>query len=218
MTLIDGTKSFANVNPNGASITMSHNHDAGADGLLLAVITMASTTDFSSASYGGAPMTLIRNTNYGGLSQRQAAYVLTNPSDGANTFQTLFSGNQWNPLSISLISFTGASGIGAEESSGGLITPNSQSLTILENSMIYATGISVNAQAFGYDIAGSTRTNLFAHNSIKQVEAALSAQALNAGVQNVTTKADFSTATNYRIEIQEAGGTPPATARRIFVM
>jgi hypothetical protein len=204
MALTDGNKTFSNATPASNSATLAHNQDVGSDGLLLAVVTMTNTVNFTSASYGGDPMTLILNQNFGGLSQRQCAFFIKNPKTGSNNFVINFSGQQWNPTSVSLISFLGSSGVGNNGVNGASATPNSQNLSVSNGSMIYATGISINAQSFGYIIDGSTRTNLFSHNTNRQVEAAISAQGLASGSKNVQTLANFGNITNVRIEIQEA--------------
>lgn len=207
MALVDGNKTYSNPTPGASSATLAHNQNVGADGALLVVVTMANTVNFSGCTYNGVSMTLVNNAHYSGNSQRQAIYYLSSPATGSNNVVVSFTGNQWNPISFVCISFTGAAATaGAVASNGFSTTPNSQTLTIAANSMIYASGISNNAQSFGYDIAGSTRTNLFTHNSNKIVEGALSATGLSAGSTNVTTKADTGTISNHRVEIQEAGG------------
>lgn len=212
MALTIGNKSNANATPGASTQTLSHNQNVGDDGLLLVVITMPNGVDFTGCTYGGNAMTLIRNTNYTGLTQRQASYYIQTPPTGANNIVVSFSGAQWSNSSVFAVSFTGAGGIGNDASTGASATPNSQSLTVSANSVIYATGISVNAQSFGYDIAGSTRTNEFAHNTNKQVGGALSATGLSAGATNVTTKTNFDTVTNYRVEVLEAVAVTPTLA------
>lgn len=217
MAIAIGNRTTSNLNPNGNIQTLAHTMNTGADGLLFVVITMPNTVNFSSVTFDGTAMTQVRNQNFSGLSQRQGTFYLLNPNTGNKNIVVNFSGSQFNSTSILAQSFTGASGIGNDSNTGALTSPNSQSLTVSENSVIYATGISSNAQSFGYDIGGSTRTNLFTHNTNKIVEGALSATGLSAGAQNVTTKADFGTVTNYSVEILEAGVTPPSR-RRIFVV
>ena len=206
MAIVIGNKTASNANPGGSTQTLSHNQTVGANGTLLVVITMANTVNFSGCTYNGVAMTLALNQEYSGESQRTAAYVLQAPTTGANNIIVSFTGGQFNNTSIFACSFTGAGGLDAVLSTGASTTPNSQSLTIAANSIIYATGLSSNAQSFGYDIGGSTRTNEFTHNTNRQVRGALSATGLSAGAQNVTTKADFGTITNFRIAILEAGG------------
>lgn len=218
MAIAIGNKTFSNSTPGAAFFTISHNQNTGSDRTILAVVTMSNTVNFGTATYDGVTMNTVRNKNFSGMGQRQCTYVLQAPSTGSNTFRVNFTGNQWNNISISIISFTGAGNYGNEIVSGGVSTPNSQSLTIAANSIIYATGVSVNAQSSGYLIGGSTRTNLFAHNTNRQVEGALSATGLAAGAQNVTTVTDFGNITNYRIEITEAGGTPPVTSSGNFLL
>jgi hypothetical protein len=216
MAIAIGNKTASNANPSAATQTLSHNMSAGADGTLLVVITMANTVNFTGCTYNGVAMTLVQNINYSGQSQRCAAYVLQAPATGSNNIVVSFSGSQFNSTSIFACSFTGAGNFGAFGVDGATTTPNSRSITIAANSIIYLTGLSSNAQSSGYDIGGSTRTNEFAHNTNRQVEGALSATGLSAGATNVTTKADFGTITNFRVEITEAGA-PPVTRRRIII-
>ena len=84
--------------------------------------------------------------------------------------------------------------------------------------MIYLSGISNNSQSYGYIIGGSTRTNLFAHNTNKQVEAAWSATGLPSGATNCTTKADFGNITNVKVEIQEASAPPSGNQGNFLMM
>lgn len=214
MAIAIGNKSNANSTPGATSQTLAHSQNVGSDGLLLVTITMSNSVDFTGCTYNGVAMTLVRNHNFVSESQRQATYVLTSPATGSNNIVFSFSGAQWNPTSVFAVSFTGASGYGAEAITGPSATPNSQSLTISANSIIYATGVSISAQSFGYDIGGSTRTNEFAHNTNRQVEGALSATGLGAGATNVTTKANSGNISNYRIEIQEA----TASAGNMLIM
>ena len=220
MALVDANKTYRNQAPNANSWSEAHNHPVGADGFLLVAVTMSNTVAHTTATYGGQSMTQLINHAFGGLSQNQAIYGLVNPPTGSNNVITNFSGNQWNPISLTIISFTGSGGFGVFGVNDDASTPHSQSLNISANSMIYATGISVNTQSFGYDIAGSTRTNLFQHSTNRQVEGALSATGLSAGATDVTTKADFGTISNLRVEITEAGGgTPgPNTDGDFFMM
>ena len=206
MAIAIGNKTASNANPNGGTQTLAHNMSAGADGTLLVVITMANSVNFSGCKYNDVAMTLALNQEYGGQSQRTAAYILQAPATGTNNIVVTFSGSQFNNTSIFACSFTGAGGLDTVLSNGAATTPHSQSITIATNSVIYATGLGTQAQSFGYDIGGSTRTNEFSHNTNRIVEGALSATGLSSGAQNVTTKADSGTLTNFRIAILEAGG------------
>lgn len=203
MAIVIGNKTQSNLNPGASTQTLAHNQNTGSNLGLLVVVTMANSVDFSSCSYNGVAMTLVRNTLFTSESQRQAAYYLANPSTGVNNIVVTFTGSQFNPTSIFAVSFTGVNGVDTSASNTSINTPNSQSLTILVNSVIYTSGISNNAQNTGYDIGGTTRGFEFSHNTNVQVRGALSAIGLSAGSQNVTTKADFGNVTNFRVAIKE---------------
>jgi hypothetical protein len=215
MAITIGNKTQSNQNPNGTSQTLAHNMSTGANGGLLVVITMASTVDFSGATYAGVAMTLVRNSLESTEGQRVAAYYLANPATGSNNIVVSFSGSQFNSTSIFAVSFTNVSGIDTSAYTASTTTPSSQSLTILTGSVIYATGISGNAQNTGYDIGGSTRTFEFSHNTNRVVRGCLSATTLSAGANNVTTKADFGNVSNFRVAVKEFVAT---STRRVFVV
>lgn len=216
MAIAIGNKTQSNQNPNGSSQTLAHNQNTGSDLGLLVVITMANTVNFSGCTYGGVAMTLVQNINYSGQSQRAAAYYLQSPPTGGNNIVVNFSGSQFNSTSIFAVSFTGAGNFGAFGSNGALTTPNSQSITISANSIIYLTGLSSNAQNTQYSIGGSSRPFEFSHNTNRIVRGAVSGTGLSAGATNVTTRADFGTVTNFRVEIQEASS--PSTDDADFFM
>ena len=212
MALVTGNTKFINQNPGSSAFSTSHTHNVGDDGLLLVVMTMTSTVNFSNCTYGGVSMSLVSNALFSGLSQRQAVYSLSNPLTGGNTFTATFSGSQWSSMSFAILSFTGSSGIGNYLSTGGSSTPHSETLTVSQNSLIYASGISNNSQSFPYTIDGSNATNIFTHNTNKIVEGALPINNLNAGNIIIQTKTDFGNITNLSVEIMELGVTPPTTS------
>ena len=214
MALVIGNKTFSNPNPNATSYTQMHNQSVGSNRGLLAVVTMPNNVNFSSATYGAVSMSLVQNILFSSESQRQVAYYLANPNEGFNAFRINFSGSQTNSISIALFSFTGADGIDTNSSNTSVTTPNSKSLTILTNSVIYASGISSNAQNTGYDIGGSTRAFEFSHNTNIVVRGCLSATGLSAGSKNVITKADSGNVTNFRVAVKEY---VPATRREIII-
>lgn len=210
MAIVIGNKTNSNQNPNSSTQTLSHNQNVGTNGGLLVVITMASTVNFSSATYAGVAMTLVRNSLDSSEGQRVAAYYIANPNTGPNNIVINFTGTQFNFTSIFAVSFTGVDGVDTSAYTTSSSTPNSQSLTILSNSIIYASGISTQAQNTQYSIGGTSRTFEFNHSSSsKFVRGALSATGLSAGSTNVTTRADFSSVSNFRIAIKEA--VPPPT-------
>lgn len=204
MAIAIGNKTASNQNPNGTTQTLSHTQNVGSGGGLLVVITMQNTVNITGVTYNGVSMTEIRNENIAGESQRQAAYYLQSPATGSNDIVFTFDGSQFGSTSIFAVSLTGAGASDANGFSGPANTPVTQNLTIGENSIIYASGISSNAQNTGYDIGGSTRPFEFSHNTNLQVRGALSATGLSAGSTSVVTKADFGNVTNFAVSLSEA--------------
>jgi len=219
MAIAISNQTASNLNPNATSQTLPFTVFAGSDRTLLVVITMPNAVNFAGATYDGVPMTLVRATNFSGIGQRQAAYILQNPNTGSNNIVLSFTGTQVQSTSIYAAAFTGAGGFDNDAANISSNTPNSRSLTIQAGSIIYATGISTFSQSFNYTIDGSSRTPSFnGHNTGTEiVEGALSAVGLTAGSKEVTTRADAGSITNYRIAILEAGGGPAPTRRRINI-
>lgn len=204
MALLIGNQTFANPTPGAASYTLSHNQNVGTGKLLLVTVTMSDTVDFLNASYNGVAMTTVSQVYFTGNNQRQIIYALTSPASGTNNLDVSFTGDQYNPISISVISFIGSNGIGNYAIDSFTTTPNTKTLTITEGSMIYASGVSVSIQASGYNIDGNAYANLFSHNTNRQVSAALSAVIPTSGSKTVTTSASSGTISNHRVEILAA--------------
>jgi hypothetical protein len=218
MAISIGNRTSSNLNPAASTQTLTHTQDVGSDGVLLVAINMANTVNINSVTYNGVAMTQRVNYSSGGLSQRWAYYELASPATGSNNVVVTFSANQFNSTSLTAQSFLGANTGGATGNNDQATTPHSRNLTIATNSIIYLMGTSPNAQSFGYDINGSTRTNLFSHNTNKIVEAAISATGIGSGSIACVTKADFGNVSNVRIEIPEAGTPPPATSGNFLLM
>tara|TARA_R110001632_G_scaffold201361_2_gene324387 strand:- start:432 stop:1097 length:666 start_codon:yes stop_codon:yes gene_type:complete len=220
MAIAYGISKYSNQNPSGNSQTLGVTCTNGTDKGLFIVVTMANTVNFSSATYNGVAMTLIGNSNYGTLSQRQCGFWLANPDSGSQyNFVVNFSGNQWNNTSIMAQSLTGVSQTTTtNHASNGLVsTPHTRSITLGANDIIYLSGISTQAQPYGYQIpTGSTLTNAFAHNTNKQVEGAWSGLGLSAGATNISTIAGSGTISNHRWAFGEASGGGVAR-RRVFI-
>lgn len=188
------------------------NHDSGSaqsDKVLLVVVTMPRTTAYTGATYDGDTMTQEAYLDMGTLQQRQIVYSIASPSDGTNQFRVNFSGNQWGGVSIACYTFIGCSGIGNTGVNGGSTTPHTQTLSCSNNSIIMCTGVSNNAfQPFVID--GVSYTKLFSHNTNKQVAGALSNN-VSSGTINVTSVVGSGDVTNLRVELQEAGTSPPSS-------
>ena len=109
------------------------------DGLIVAQFTMSNARSYTSCTYGGVAMTQLYQINRNGLSQRMAFFYLENPPTGNNTLRVNFNNSQWNPISLHIRSFTNCGGIGASARTGGQSTPNTQSLTVEDDSLIMIT-------------------------------------------------------------------------------
>ena len=131
-----GNTTNANPTPGGNSKSQAHTHNTGSDGLIIAQFTMSNSRTYSGCTYGGVAMTQLYQINRSGLSQRMAFFYLENPPTGNNNIVVSFSGAQWNPISIHIRSFTNSGGIGSSARTGGSATPNTQNLTVDQDSLI----------------------------------------------------------------------------------
>ena len=207
----------ANPTPGANFYQFNFNVSSGSDRLLVLQLTMANTVNFSGCTYDGVAMTQLHSTNRGGLSQRMAFFYLLNPNTGNNTLRINFTGNQWNPISIHARYFTGSAGIGNEGRTGAQSTPNTQTLTVSQDSRIMGTACSVNTISTIQLPQGDNR-GFATHNTNRQVgTGAISAGGgLSAGTYNIRTTSTFGSVTNDRVEILGIS-TTPTTRRRIIV-
>ncbi len=199
---IKGNTTNANPTPGANFYQFTHNQNTGSDRLLIVMFTMANTVTYSSATYNGVSMTQLYQINRSGLSQRMAFFYLVDPPTGNNTLRVNFSGSQWNPISIHARSFTGSGGIGNSARTGGQSTPNTQSLTVSDDSLIIAMACSINAISTIQIPQGTNRT-FTTHNTNRQVgTGAISADAgFTAGTYNIRTTSTSGSVTNDRTEI-----------------
>ena len=163
-----GNTTSANPTPGASSKTQAHTHNTGSDGLIIAQFTMSNSRTYSGCTYGGQAMTQLYQINRSGLGQRMAFFYLENPPTGSNNLVVSFSGSQWNPISIHIRSFTNSGGVGASARTGGQSTPNTQSLTVEDDSLIMITSCSINAITSQQIPQGTNRTYT-QHNTNRQV-------------------------------------------------
>jgi len=216
---IKGNVTNSNPTPGASSYTFNHNQNTGSDGVLIVAITMASTVNYSSVTYGGQAMTLVYNQNRTGLSQRMAFYSLDTPPTGNNNVVINFSGSQWNPISIHARSFTGCGGIGNITNTGGVATPNIKSLTISQDSLVMVTACSINAIT-SIEIPQGTVRTFVTHNTNRQVgTGAISVDGgHNAGSISLETNSTFGNITLDAVEILASGGSGGGSRRRILIV
>tara|TARA_R100001460_G_scaffold54231_4_gene93420 strand:+ start:1476 stop:2141 length:666 start_codon:yes stop_codon:yes gene_type:complete len=200
---VKGNTTNANPTPGANNKTQAHNHNVGDDGLIVAMVTMANNRNFTGATYGGQTMTQLYSISRGGLSQRMVFYYLENPPTGNNTFRVNFNNSVFNPISLHIRSFTGSGGIGNSARTGGQTTPNTQSLTVEDDSLILMTSCSINAITSQQIPQGTNRT-FTTHNTNRQVATgAISANAgHSAGTINLRSTSTFGSVTLDRTEIK----------------
>jgi len=216
---IKGNITNANPTPANNFYQFSHNQNAGSGRLLIIMLTMANTVNYSSCTYGGQAMTQLYSINRGGLSQRMGFFYLIDPPTGNNTLRINFTGNQWNPISIHSRSFTGSAGIGNSLRTGAQSTPNTQNLTVSDDSLIMATACSINAISTIQIPQGDNRS-FTTHNTNRQVgTGAISANAgFIAGTYNIRTTSTFGSVTKDRTEILGTAAPAPDTSGGDFLL
>lgn len=214
-----GNVTSANPTPGGNSKTQAHTHNTGSDGLIIAQFTMSNSRTYTSCTYGGQSMTQLYQINRGGLSQRMAFFYLENPPTGNNNLVVGFNGSQWNPISMHIRSFTNSGGVGASGRTGGQSTPNTQSLTVEDDSLIMITSCSVNAISTQQIPTGTNRT-FTTHNTNRQVATgAISADAgHSAGSISIRGTSTFGSVTLDRTEIKGLSSSSTGESSFFLIM
>ena len=214
-----GNTTSANPTPAANFYQFTHNSNVGSGGLLVIQLTMSNIRSYAGCNYGGVSMTQLYSINRGGLSQRMAFFYLVDPPTGNNTLRVNFNNTVWNPISIHARSFTGSAGIGNNSNTGGQPTPNTQSLTVSQDSLVMGTACSINAISTIQIPQGSNRT-FVTHNTNRQVgTGAISANAgLSAGAINIRNTSTFGSVTNDRIEILGTAATPSSSDGDFFAI
>ncbi len=194
-------------------ITFSHNQDVGADGHLILMIAHPTANVLTGVKYNGTSMSLLSSFTTTSTGDYWSIWELDDPDTGSNNVELTFSAACWNPTSSQAVSFTGCSGTGAYgyTDTGG--PPQTKAITVAENSVIMAGGIS---GAIGTDVTidGSSRTIDYNNYIYNYHWGGVSALGLSAG--SVTSSVDSSAgAAIHVVELQEASA--PAS-RRVFLI
>lgn len=214
-----GNATSANPTPGANFKTQNHTHNTGNDGLIIAQFTMSNARSFTSCTYGGQAMTQLYQINRGGLSQRMAFFYLENPPTGNNQLRVNFNNSQWNPISMHIRSFTDCGGIGASGRTGGQSTPNTQNLTVEDDSLIMITSCSINAISTQQIPTGTNRT-FTTHNTNRQVATgSISADAgHSAGSVSIRGTSTFGSLTLDRTEIKGLSSSVDTSGGDFFAM
>lgn len=214
-----GNTTSANQTPAANFKTQNHTQDTGDNGLIIAQFTMSNSRTYTSCTYGGVAMTQLYQINRSGLAQRMAFFYLENPPTGNNTLRVNFNGSQWNPISMHIRSFTNSGGIGNSLRTGGQATPNTQSLTVSDDSLIMITSCSINAITSQQIPQGTNRT-YSQHNTNRQVATgAISANAgHSAGVISLRGTSTFGSLSLDRTEILGLTNTVDTSGGDFFML
>ena len=214
-----GNVTSANPTPGANFKTQNHTHNTGSDGLIIAQFTMSNARTYTSCTYGGVAMTQLYQINRSGLSQRMAFYYLENPPTGNNTLRINFNGSQWNPISMHIRSFTNSGGIGNSLTTGGGSTPNTQNLTVEDDSLIMITSCSINAITSQQIPTGTNRTYT-QHNTNRQVATgAISADTgHSAGTISLRSTSTFGSLTLDRTEIKGLSSSVDTSGGDFFML
>ncbi len=214
-----GNTTSANQTPAANFKTQNHTQDTGDNGLIIAQFTMSNSRTYTSCTYGGVAMTQLYQINRSGLAQRMAFFYLENPPTGNNTLRVNFNGSQWNPISMHIRSFTNSGGIGNSLRTGGQATPNTQNLTVSDDSLIMITSCSINAITSQQIPQGTNRT-YSQHNTNRQVATgAISANAgHSAGVISLRGTSTFGSLSLDRTEILGLTNTVDTSGGDFFML
>jgi hypothetical protein len=214
-----GNVTNLNQTPGANNKTQNHTHNTGSNGLIIAQFTMSNTRTYTGCTYGGVAMTQLYQISRGGLSQRMAFFYLENPPTGNNQLRVNFNGSQFNPISMHIRSFTNCGGIGASARTGGQSTPNTQSLTVEDDSLIMITSCSINAITSQQIPTGTNRTYT-QHNTNRQVATgAISADTgHSAGSISLRSTSTFGSITLDRTEIKGLSSSVDTSGGDFFLM
>jgi len=214
-----GNTTSANQTPAANFKTQNHTQDTGDNGLIIAQFTMSNARTYTSCTYGGVAMTQLYQINRSGLSQRMAFFYLENPPTGTNQLRVNFNGSQWNPISMHIRSFTNSGGIGNSLRTGGVTTPNTQTLTVSDDSLIMITSCSINAIT-GQQIPTGTNRTYSQHNTNRQVATgAISADAgHSAGSISLRATSTFGSLSLDRTEILGLTNTVDTSSGDFFML
>ena len=163
MGLIEGNITTDRRVPSGSNYSFSHTQDSGSDGHLVIIIASPAVA-VSTVTYGGQPMTEVRedNTSY---STYWSVWELDAPPTGSNTVSVTLNSGSWNGISTVCYSFTGCDGVGNTSLNNTQSVNQTTSVVISNNSMIIGSVISGNATSAYIEIPdGTSRTLDWNHN------------------------------------------------------
>lgn len=224
---VDDTAAIGS-SPNTATIT-DHNHNTGADGLLVVNVFFVNTKTLSSVTWNGTALTKKGgwdNTDSGAAVTYEVWYLVA-PDTGTHDLVYTFTTGGGNCTSL-ITSFTGAdqtNPLPQALNSVAANTPHTQSITISANSMIMGIGtsrwtfdsidaINIDGTGFGFGSCDIDTSISLAQVCVETRDANLSAGSKNVIIDTID---NTYKASNTRVEIAESSGGGGGT-RRIIVI
>jgi hypothetical protein len=198
----------------GTQVTANYNN-SGSDLIVTVGITSTSgNPNFSSLLYNGVAMTQVVNNSRGTLGYREATFYLVGAAQGTNTLTVNLNNVSGNICQIIVAGVNNSNGLPTNTGSNGLATsPHSRSLTVAQDSIIWA-------YSSGYqpitdiEIPQGTSVTRYGNSNTNRYLAAGYSATLNAGSYNVRMESS-NQLTNVRVEIEDAGGS--GGRRRIII-
>lgn len=134
------------------SFTFSHTVGASATLLVVGVVTGASADTITGVTYAGSPMTLAQSGT------ESALFFLISPTVGTNDVTVTYTNSSGNGARATVISYTGAKGIGATNAQSTTSTPQTLSLTttVVDSWLTGFTGARTDFSGTNYTAGSST--------------------------------------------------------------
>jgi hypothetical protein len=211
MAIVIGTKTSSILpQPAGTTHTISYTCTAGSNNYLYVVTTTPIAVSYSGVTYAGIVMTKITEQTTLTTNERIAIWQLANPTTGtAQNVVVTFTAGTWDPSSVFIFSASGANGYGNIVFDNTATAPNTTTITVSANSMVFTSLIAGNNVSHNITIDGSSRTLEYTHNIYNYTSGALSA-ILSAGSKNISVSSTSDLA-SLSFEIKEAVTAPTST-------
>lgn len=217
MAVAIGNKTVDLNTPSASTRTFSHNGSVGANGYLFVYVAMSNAVSISGVTYNGVAMTQISNQTTANTLTIMAIYRLAAPATGANNVVVTFSAGQYNPVLSFAASATGSSGEGNIVFDDTSTSPNSTSITISTNSIIFGALVAGNGTGHVIELpTGTSRTLEFTSAINNSTSGAFSATGLTSGSKNVQVSAAANLAGLY-LEIKEAVAAASTQGMMMFM-
>ena len=183
--------------------TLSCTQPTGSNGYLLVLVWIDSSSSApTSVTYNGVSLTQVDTPRtFAGANQIVSAWVLAGPSTGANNVVVTYGAAMYNPTVVVAYPMTGVSGVGSFGFTAVAASPQTNAITVSENSIIVATcGATGSGGSLTITIDGSLRTLDYSTTIYNYIMGARTA-ALSSGSRTTSATSDGQVGV-YNIEVQ----------------